>query len=231
MIRPNFHIWVLLVVPGTRWRWMRHGLVGSNGNQLTPKSFSASSSPSLSSSSITQSPRLLLNQRSGWRMDIRHAKSVHINTNATLATWELAPKKCIKRLKLAQNTLHLHFHRDVLVPPPPCRQCEQQTARCYLHIWLYFHYCYYYHYHNYHYNNDWWAGCGVIEEDLLDQVPSRTKRQQPDQGRNGPILAKLERWLGLRAGGKNNNWNYKTLPKAVRTQASTALISSFGLVW
>ena len=120
MIRPNFHIWVLLVVPGTRWRWMRHGPVGSNGNQLTPKSFSASSSPSLSSSSITQSPRLLLNQRSGWRMDIRHAKSVHISTNATFATWELAPKKCIKTPKISAK----HF---TLTISPRCT-CSSSTV-------------------------------------------------------------------------------------------------------
>ena len=63
---PNFHIWALmLVVPGTRWRWMRHGPVGSNGNQLTPKSFSSPSSSSLSSSSSTHSSCLLLNQRGG----------------------------------------------------------------------------------------------------------------------------------------------------------------------
>ena len=163
-------------------------------------------------------------------MGIRHAKSVHINTNATFAKSELAPKQCIKTPKISAK----HF---TLTISPRCT-CSSSTVSTVWaansvvlpppYIWLYFHYCYYYHYH---YNNDWWAGCGVIEEDLLDQVPSRTKRQQPDQGRNGPILAKLERWLGLRAGGKNNNWNYKTLPKAVRAQASTALISSFGLVW
>ena len=38
---------------------------------------------------------------------------------------------------------------------------------------------------NYYYNYDWWAGCGVIGEDLLDQDPPRTKRQQRDQGGNG----------------------------------------------
>ena len=44
---------------------------------------------------------------------------------------------------------------------------------------LYFHYCY--NYHNYYYDNDWWAGCGVIGGDPLDQDPPQTKRQQRDQ--------------------------------------------------
>ena len=65
-------------------------------------------------------------------MGIRQAKSARNSTNkATFATGRLALKKCTKkRQKLAQNTLYLQFHRDVLVPPPPCQQCKQRIARC-----------------------------------------------------------------------------------------------------
>ena len=114
-------------------------------------------------------------------MGIRQAKSVRISTKATFATGRLAPKKCTKNVKNQRKTLYTYNFTEMylfLLLRVNSVSSEQRGASSIsgnifiiviiiiiiIIIMI---------------------GCGVIGEDLFDQDPPRTKRQQRDQGGNG----------------------------------------------
>ena len=115
-------------------------------------------------------------------MGIRQAKSVRISTKATFATRKISTKKVYKKnVKNQRKTLYTYNFTEMylfLLLRVNSVSSEQRGASSIsgnifiiviiiiiiIIIMI---------------------GCGVIGEDLFDQDPPRTKRQQRDQGGNG----------------------------------------------